>query len=72
MPQVTNLELLLYADDTCLSYRGKDTKTTKEQLSRDFNSLGEWLIDNKLSIHFGEEKYIKKKQNLFYLEQKGT
>ena len=35
---------------------GKDTKTIEEQLNRDFNSLCEWFIDNKLSIHFGEEK----------------
>ena len=67
MPQAVNPELLLYADDTCLIYMGKDTKTIEEQLNRDFNSLCEWFIDNKLSIHFGEEK-----QNLFYLGQKGT
>ena len=35
---------------------GKDTKTIEEQLNRDLNSLCEWFIDNKLSIHFGEEK----------------
>ena len=56
MPQAVNSELLLYADDTCLIYMGKDTKTIEEQLNRDFNFLCEWLIDNKLSIHFGEEK----------------
>ena len=36
---------------------GKDTKTIKEQLNRNFNCLCEWFID-KLSIHFGEEKTI--------------
>ena len=35
---------------------GKDSKTIEEQLNRDFNSLCEWFIDNKLSILFGEEK----------------
>ena len=55
MPQAVNSELL-YADDTCLIYMGKDTKTIEEQLNRDFNSLCEWFIDNKLSIHFVEEK----------------
>ena len=67
MPQAVNSELLLYADDTCLIYMGKDTKTIEEQLNRDFNFLCEWFIDNKLSIHLA-----KIKQNLFYLEQKGT
>ena len=48
--------LLLYADDTCLIYTGKDTKKIEEQLNRAFHSLCEWFIDNKLSIYFGEEK----------------
>ena len=56
MPQAVYSKLLLYADDTCLIYMGKDTKTTEEQLNRDFNSLHKWFIDNKLSIHFGKEK----------------
>ena len=57
MPQAVNSKLLLYADDTCLTFMGKDTKTIEEQqLNRDFNSLCEWFIDNKLSIHFGKEK----------------
>ena len=56
MPQAISSELLLYADDTCLTYMGKDTKTIEEQLNRDFNSLCKWFIDTKLSIHFGEER----------------
>ena len=56
MPQAVNSELLLYADDSCLIYVGKDTKTIEEQLNRDFSSLCEWFIDFKLSIYFGEEK----------------
>ena len=67
MPQAVSSELLLYVDDICLIYMGKDTKKIEEQLNIDFNSLCEWFIDNKLSIYFGEEK-----QNLFYLGQKGT
>ena len=57
IPQAANSELLLYAGDTCLIYMGKDTKTIEEELKRDFNSLYEWFIDSKLSIHTGEEKY---------------
>ena len=26
------------------------------QLNKDFNSLCDWFVDNKLSIHFGEDK----------------
>ena len=56
MPQAVSSELLLYADDTCLFFMGKDSKTIGDQLNKDFNSFCEWFIDNKLSIHFGEEK----------------
>ena len=56
MQQAVSCDLLLYADDTCLIFTGRDTKTIENQLNRDFNSLCDWFIDNKLSIHFGEEK----------------
>ena len=56
MPQAIKSDILLYADDTCLIYTGKDIKTIKEQLNTDFSSLCDWFIDNKLSVHFGDEK----------------
>ena len=56
MPQAVNSELLLYADDTCLIYMVKDIQKIEEQLNSDFTSLCEWFIDDKLSVHFGEEK----------------
>ena len=31
-------------------------KVIKIQLNTDFSSLWDWFIDNKLSVHFGEEK----------------
>ena len=54
--QAVKSDLVLYADDTCLMYTGKDIKTIEEQLNTDFSSLCYWFIDNKLSVHFGEEK----------------
>ena len=56
MPQAVNSDLLLYADDTCLIYTGKDINTIEEQLNTDFSSLCDWFVDNKLIVHFGEEK----------------
>ena len=56
MPQAVNSELLLYTDDTCLIYMGKNIQKIEEQLKSDFTSLCEWFIDNKLSVHFSEEK----------------
>ena len=34
-----NCELLLYADDTCLLFMGKDTKEIEDKLNKDFSSL---------------------------------
>ena len=45
-----------YADDSCLVYTGKDIDKIETQLNSDFNSLCDWFVDNKLSIHFGEDK----------------
>ena len=46
----------LYADDTCIYYQDKDIQKIETILNKEFSSLCEWLIDNKLSIHFGEDK----------------
>ena len=43
-------------EEICLIYMGKDIQKIEEQLNSDFTSLCEWFIDNKLSVHFGEEK----------------
>ena len=56
MPQAVSCELLFYADDTCLICMGKDIKMIEDQLNKDFTSFCEWFIDNKLSIHFGEQQ----------------
>ena len=56
MPQAVNCELLLYANVTCRICTGKHIKMIEDQLNKDFNPLCEWFIDDKLSIHFGEEK----------------
>ena len=56
MPQAVSCELRLYADDTCPVCIGKDIKMIEDQLNRDFSSLCEWFIDNKLSEDLGEQK----------------
>ena len=48
MPQAIDSKLLLYADNTCLIYMGKDAKAIDDQLNTDFNSLCDCrFIDNK-------------------------
>ena len=51
-----NCELLLYDDGTCLLFMGKDTNEIEDKLNRDFSSLCEQFVDNKLTIYFREEK----------------
>ena len=56
MPQAVTCDLLLYADDTCLLFQHKDVFEIETVLNKNFSSLCDWFIDNKLSIYFGEEK----------------
>ena len=56
MPQSVSCDLLLYADDSCLVYSDKEFDNIETKLNDNFNSLCDWFVDNKLSIHFGEDK----------------
>ena len=56
MPGTVGCEMLLYADDTCIVFQAKDIDTLSERLETEFNKLCDWFVDNKLSIHFGEDK----------------
>ena len=46
----------LYADDNCIFYQHEDVENIENVLNKEFSSLCQWFIDNKLSIHFGEDK----------------
>ena len=50
------VEYDLYADDSCLLFQHKNVTERKKQLTKDFSNICDWLVDNKLSIHFGEDK----------------
>ena len=56
MEQAVTCELLLYADDSCLLFQHKDVSQIEKVLSSNFSSLCDWFVDNKLSIHFGDDK----------------
>ena len=56
MPMAVKCNLFLYADDTCLVFQNKDVKDIEKQLNEDFANICDWFIDNKLSIHLGEDK----------------
>ena len=56
MPQAVTSTLLLYADDSCILYQHKDVLQIENRLNEDFENLCDWFFDNKLSVHFGEDK----------------
>ena len=56
MPKAVDCDLFLYADDTCLLFQHKDLERIKEELTKNFSNICDWFVDNKLSIHFGEDK----------------
>lgn len=56
MPQAVYCDLFMYADDSCLVFQHKDLKEIENRLNKDFSNLCDWFVDNRLSIHFGNDK----------------
>ena len=56
MVRAVDCDLLLYTDDACLIFRDTDVECIENNLNRNFNSLCNWFVENKLSIRFGEDK----------------
>ena len=56
MPQAVVTDSLLYADNTCIVFQHENVTEIEKQLLKDFSSLCDWFVDNKLSVHFGQDK----------------
>ena len=56
MPQAVASELLLFADDTCIVFQHNSVIEIEKHLITDFSRLCDWFIDNKLNIHFRQNK----------------
>ena len=56
MSNSVECDLFLYADDSCLVFTGPDLKSIETNLNKNFNSLFDWFVENKFSIHFCEDK----------------
>ena len=54
--QTVKCNLFLFADDTCLACQHNDINEIEKQLNKNFESICDWFVDNKLSIHFGDDK----------------
>ena len=55
MSQAAKCHLFLHADDSCLVCQQKDIYEIEKQLNVDFSNICDWFVDDKLSIHFGED-----------------
>ena len=53
MPQAVDLDLFLYADEII---QHKDLEQIKEELMKNSSNIYDWFVNNKLNIHFGEDK----------------
>jgi len=53
-----NNKLLLYADDSAILDTGKDRLQIEQELSKEHQSVSEWLVDNKLSLYLGKTESI--------------
>ena len=56
MSQAAKCNLFLYTDDTCLVFQQKDINEIEKQLNKESESICDWFVDSKLSIHFGDGK----------------
>ena len=56
MKEVVSSDLLLYADDSYLVFQHNHVTEIETHLNNDSSNLCEWFLDNKLSIHFGQDK----------------
>ena len=73
MIQAVECDLYLYANDACVFFQHISVTEIKKQLSKDFSNICDWFGDNKLSIHFGEDKtksmLFSSKRNLKLVEE---
>ena len=37
-------------------YQHRDVEKIEKQLKKDFENVCDWFVDNKLNIHFGQDK----------------
>ena len=53
---VKNSTVVMYADDTSISYRSDDTHKLQEAMNKDLTTVVEWLKGNKLSLNVAKTK----------------
>ena len=56
MSQAVKSNLFLYDEDWCLMFQHKEVEEIEKVIKNDFENICGWFLDNKLSIHLGEDK----------------
>ena len=58
MKAAVKCKLILYADDSALLASSSDVSEIEEILKRELESVSEWLVENRLSLHLGKTESI--------------
>ena len=58
MPAFVKHKLLLYADDSAILVHGKHIHEVESLLSSELETVSDWLICNKLSLHLGKTESV--------------
>ena len=58
MKVAVKCKLLLYADDSALLASSSDVSEIEDILSKELESVSEWLVENRLSLHLGKTESI--------------
>ena len=58
MKAAVKCKLLLYVDDSALLTSSSDISEIEDVLSKELESVSEWLVENRLSLHLGKTESI--------------
>ena len=58
MKSAVKCQLILYADDSALMVTGRKIEVIQQALTAELQAVGQWLADNKLSLHLGKTESI--------------
>ena len=58
LPEVSEFDIKLFADDTVLLMRDKNLRKLNETVSEEIEKINTWLLTNKLTINFSKTDYL--------------
>ena len=58
LPNYTNFNVKLFADDTFLSLESKNLKDLEKKVNEEMKNISEWLTINKLTLNVSKTKYM--------------